>query len=620
MQEIVGTSNKILEVNLSTGDFAVGDITEKDRRLYLGGKGLGLKLLYDRLKPGVDPLGEENIIAFMPGVLMGTGAPCSGRFEAMTKSPLTGIMVTASCGGPFGMALKTSGWDALIIRGKAKKPCYLYIDSKGAELRDAKKLWGKDTQQAQASVEKEGSGSVVIGPAGEHLVRFANLCSGHRFLGRGGMGAVFGSKNLKAVVAKGNEFKIVPAKKKKFDKARKTLNAYIARNSVTSGSYRNFGTNANVNLSNAAWILPVRNFTGGSHGEAHKISGEEIAANHDTKYHTCKPCSILCGHKGTFAGKVRSVPEYETTGLLGSNLEIFDPVAISDFNDTCTLMGMDTISAGGTIAWAMEATERGLIKSNLKFGSKEGVVQSLKDIAYGKGLGKDLMMGSRWLSKKYGGEDFAIQVKGMEMAAYDPRGAFGQGLSYAVANRGACHLSTSLFTLECYFGMASPKAGRGKATMVKFFENVYAALNSLHICHFTAFAVFLEPPLVKFSPVPVLKILVQNLTPVALAVMDISLWPELWSSVTGKRLGMLGFKKAGERIHVLERYMNTREGISSKDDTLPVRMLSESRKCDHHGRTVPLDWMRRRYYKARGFDSDGIPKAGLLRRLGIEAN
>ncbi|MBP7582435.1 MAG: aldehyde ferredoxin oxidoreductase family protein [Spirochaetes bacterium] len=620
MQEIVGTSNKILEVNLSTGDFAVGDITEKDRRLYLGGKGLGLKLLYDRLKPGVDPLGEENIIAFMPGVLMGTGAPCSGRFEAMTKSPLTGIMVTASCGGPFGMALKTSGWDALIIRGKAKKPCYLYIDSKGAELRDAKKLWGKDTQQAQASVEKEGSGSVVIGPAGEHLVRFANLCSGHRFLGRGGMGAVFGSKNLKAVVAKGNEFKIVPAKKKKFDKARKTLNAYIARNSVTSGSYRNFGTNANVNLSNAAWILPVRNFTGGSHGEAHKISGEEIAANHDTKYHTCKPCSILCGHKGTFAGKVRSVPEYETTGLLGSNLEIFDPVAISDFNDTCTLMGMDTISAGGTIAWAMEATERGLIKSNLKFGSKEGVVQSLKDIAYGKGLGKDLMMGSRWLSKKYGGEDFAIQVKGMEMAAYDPRGAFGQGLSYAVANRGACHLSTSLFTLECYFGMASPKAGRGKATMVKFFENVYAALNSLHICHFTAFAVFLEPPLVKFSPVPVLKILVQNLTPVALAVMDISLWPELWSSVTGKRLGMLGFKKAGERIHVLERYMNTREGISSKDDTLPVRMLNESRKCDHHERTVPLEWMRRRYYKARGFDSDGIPKAGLLRRLGIEAN
>lgn len=620
MQEIVGTSNKILEVNLSTGDFAVGEITDKDRRMYLGGKGLGLKLLYDRMKPGTDPLGEENIIAFMPGVLMGTGAPCSGRFEAVTKSPLTGIMVTASCGGPFGMALKTSGWDALIVRGKAKKPCYLYIDSKGVQIRDAKKLWGKDTQQTQDAIEKEGAGSVVIGPAGEHLVSFANLCSGHRFLGRGGMGAVLGSKNLKAVVAKGGEFKIVPAKQKKFDRARKTLNNYIGRNSITSGSYRNFGTNANVNLSNAAWILPVRNFTGGSHGEAHKISGEEIAANYNTKYHTCKPCSILCGHKGAFAGKERSVPEYETTGLMGSNLEIFDPVTIAEWNDICTQMGMDTISTGGTLAWAMEATERGLIKSGLKFGSKDNVAQTIKDIAYARGLGKDLAMGSRWLSKKYGGEDFAIQVKGLEMAAYDPRGAFGQGLSYAVANRGACHLSTSLFTLECYFGMASPKAGRGKATMVKFFENVYAALNSLHICHFTAFAVFLEPPLVKFSPVPVLKILVQNLTPVALAVMDISLWPELWSSVTGKRLGMLGFKKAGERVHVLERYMNTREGISKKDDTLPVRMLAEPRKCDHNGRTVPLDWMLKRYYNARGFDENGIPKERLLRKLGIETN
>ncbi len=617
MQEIVGTSNKILEVDLSTGVTSIGEITDKDRRDYMGGKGLGLKLLYDRLKPGVDPLGEENIIAFMPGVLMGTGAPCSGRFEAVTKSPLTGIMVTASCGGPFGMALKTSGWDALIIRGAAKNPSYLFIDSKGAEIRDAKGVWGKDTREAQAALEKEGA-SVVIGPAGEHLVRYANLCSGHRFLGRGGMGAVFGSKNLKAVVARGGEFKIVPVKKKKFDKARKTLNRYISRNSITSGSYRNFGTNANVNLSNAAWILPVRNFSGGSHGEAHKISGETIAENYNTKYHTCKPCSILCGHKGTFAGKERSVPEYETTGLMGSNLEIFDPVAISEWNEICALMGMDTISTGGSLAWAMEATEKGLFESDLKFGFAGNISQTLKDIAYGKGVGKELGMGSKWLSRKYGGENFAIHVKGLEMAAYDPRGAFGQGLSYAVANRGACHLSTSLFTLEAYFDMASPKAKRGKATMVKFFENVYAALNSLHICHFTAFAVFLEPPLVKLSPTPVLKLLTQNITPVALAVMDISLWPELWSSVTGKRLGMLGFKKVGERVHVLERYMNTREGVSKKDDTLPGRMLSEPRKCDHKERTVPLDKMIGRYYRVRGYDKNGVPKDRLLRRLGIE--
>jgi len=454
------------------------------------------------------------------------------------------------------------------------------------------------------------------------MVRFANICSGHRFLGRGGMGAVLGSKNLKGIVAKGKEYKIVPANEKFFDKTRKKFNKYINQNSITSGSYRNFGTNANVNLSNAAWILPVRNFTGGSHGEAHKISGETIREKHDTKYHTCKPCTILCGHKGAFAGKERSVPEYETTGLLGSNLGIFDTVAISDFNEVCTLMGMDTISAGGTIAWAMEATEKGLFSSNLKFGSAPEVTQTLKDIALTRGIGKELAMGSRWLAKKYGGEEFAIHVKGMEMAAYDPRGCYGHGLSYAVANRGACHLSTSLFTLEAYFDMASPYAKRNKHTMVKFFENVYAAMNSLHICHFTAFPVFLEPPLIRFTPVPGLKLLTQNLTPLALALMDVSLWPELWASVLGKTyiplVSMRKFLAIGERIHVLERYMNTREGISKKDDTLPGRLLNEGRKCDPLERTVPLEPMLRKYYKARGYDENGIPTKRTLKRLKIE--
>ncbi len=622
MQEIIGTSNKILEVDLTSKNFTIGEIDPKDRNMYLGGKGLGLKLFYDRVPAGIDPLGEENIIAFMPGVLMGTGAACSGRFEAITKSPLTGIMATASCGGPFGMALKTSGWDGLIIKGISKSPVYLVISSKGAEFKDAKGLWGKDTMKAQEVLAKDGSGAVVIGPAGENLVRYANICSGHRFLGRGGMGAVMGSKNLKAVVSVGKEFTIIPKNKKKFEAARKQLGKYISSNSITSGSYRNFGTNANVNQSNAAGILPVKNFTGGAHGEAHKISGELMAEKFDTKYHTCKPCSILCGHKGTFNGVTRSVPEYETIGLLGSNLLIFDPIKIAEWNDICSALGMDTISAGGTIAWAMEATEKGLFKSNLKFGSPDGIAEVLKEIGQMKGIGKDLAMGSRWCAKKYGGEEFAIHVKGMEMAAYDPRGCIGHGLSYAVANRGACHLSTSMFTLEAFFDMASPNAKRGKHTMVKFFEEVYAGMNSLHICHFTAFAIFLEPPLIKFTPVPGLKLLTQNLTPLALNLMDISLWPQLWSGVVGKTyipyLGMLKFRKTGERIHVLERYMNTREGISKKDDTLPARFLFEGRKSDAEQKTVPIDKMLPKYYKARGFDENGIPKDSTLRRLGIK--
>jgi len=618
MQEIIGTSNRVLEIDLSTKKTNVIDVSRKDREMYLGGKGLGLKLLYDRLESGIDPLGEKNMIAFMVGVLMGTGAPCSGRFSAVTKSPLTGIMVSSSCGGPFGIALKTSGWDGLIIKGSSKKPVYLIIDSKGVQFKGAAKIWGKDTSEVQEVLDKEGSGSVVIGPAGENLVRYANICSGHRFLGRGGMGAVMGSKNLKGITAIGKEFKIIPKNRIKFNKARKKLSKFIEANSITSESYRNFGTNANVNLSNAAGILPVKNFTGGSHGEAHKISGETIREKHNTEFDACKRCTIRCGHKGTFGGEIRSVPEYETIGLLGSNIEIFDPVVISQWNDICSKMGMDTISFGGTIAWTMEATEKGLIKTGLKFGMTDGVSEMINDIANSEGLGKELKMGSRWLSKKYGGEDFAMHVKGMEMAAYDPRGAIGHGLSYAVANRGACHLSSSLFTLEAYFNMASPYAKRWKGKMVDFFENVYSAVNSLHICHFTAFAVFLEPPLIKYTPTPLLKLFTQNLAPAALSLMDIRAWPNLWSGVTGIRKGMMNFKKSGKRIHVLERYINTREGISRKDDTLPARLLREGRKCDSTERVVPLDKMLDAYYRSKGYNKNGIPKARTLKKLGIE--
>jgi aldehyde:ferredoxin oxidoreductase len=253
-------------------------------------------------------------------------------------------------------------------------------------------------------------------------------------------------------------------------------------------------------LSNKAGILPVRNFTGGSHGEAHKVSGERIMEKYNGKFDTCKPCSILCGHKATFNGTENPVPEYETTGLLGPNLEIFDPVAISEFNEICGRMGMDTISSGGTIAWAMEATEKGLFKSDLKFGSAPGVSKALLDIAHARGIGKELGMGSRWLSKKYGGEDFAMHVKGLELAAYDPRGAFGQGLSYAVANRGACHLSSAFFALEAYLHMYMPYTTWGKASYTEFAENCFDAVNSLHICQFTAFPVFLQRLSLKCFP------------------------------------------------------------------------------------------------------------------------
>jgi aldehyde:ferredoxin oxidoreductase len=617
MQEIVGTSDKILEVDLTRKKVLVTSVKPRERKLYLGGKGLGLKLLFDRMRPGIDPLGEENIIAFMPGVLMATGAPCSARFAGVTKSPLTGIMAASSCGGPFGMNLKTAGWDGLLIKGKAEGPTYLRITSAGVEFKDAADLWGLDTVSAQARLAERHTGVLVIGPAGENLVRFANIASGDRFLGRGGMGAVLGSKNLKAVVARGGAYKIKPADQAAFEKSKKKATAYINRNRVTGTLYRKYGTPANVALNLKGKILPVNNFQDGVHPDALRISGEETKKTRHTSHHTCKPCTILCGKKGTFAGQTVPSPEYETVCLLGSNLGIFDIDKISEWNRICAEMGMDTISAGGTLAWVMEATERGFVQSNLKFGSSEGVSDALVDIALGRGFGREMAMGTRTLSEKYGGTSFAMQVKGLELAGYDPRGAFGHGLACAVANRGGCHLSAFLVGQEVFLHLLRPHAVRAKADYVKFFESLNNCVNSLQTCLFTMFPYLLEPLLTKYTPNPALALLMQEIPPAAIPLIDYSLYKDFWCAVTGIKMSLREYLRAGDRITVLERLMNTREGIWRLHDTLPDRLLKEGRRSDPENRTVPLEKLRAKYYMKRGYDHNGIPTAKTLTKLGI---
>ena len=438
MKTIVGTSNRIVEINLTTGNVIEFQIDAKDRQRFLGAKGLGLKLLYDRMERGIDPLGAENYLAFMMGVLMGTGAPCTGRFSALTKSPLTGIMLHSSCGGPFGMAYKTAGYDGLLVTGRAQAPVVIRIDESGTRLEDGTDCWGLGTEETQRRLNPDSkSGVVAIGPAGENRVRIANAVSGHRFLGRGGLGAVMGSKNLKAIVVRGRTHKIVPANTKLFAKAKKRAARYIEKNPITSDSYRKYGTSSHVNWCNEGGILPVKNFREGSHPQAEQVSGERMRTRYNARPSTCKPCSIMCGHKGTHAdGSVRQIPEYETVGLLGPNLGIFDPDAITAFSDRCGDLGMDTISAGSILAWCMEAGEKELIPTDLKFGAIAGIEQALVDMAHRTGFGNEMADGTRALSEKYGGRDFAIQIKGLEMPAYDPRGSWGQGLAYAVANRG----------------------------------------------------------------------------------------------------------------------------------------------------------------------------------------
>ncbi|MCK4661724.1 MAG: aldehyde ferredoxin oxidoreductase family protein [Bacteroidales bacterium] len=617
MKEIAGTNNKILEIDLSANKIEIIQVSEQDRKLFLGGKGLGLKLLSQRLTPGTDPLSPENVLVINTGVYMGSNVPCSARFNAVTKSPLTGIIVSSSCGGPFGMALKKAGYDGLILKGKAEVPSQIVISSK-IEIKPASELWGLDTQETQDKLKLEkNSGALVIGPAGENKVLFANVVSGHRFLGRGGIGAVLGSKNIKAIVAIGQKIKLKPVKAQKLQSVKKLGTKYINQNYITSQKYRNFGTNSHVNICNKVGLLPVRNFSESFHLDAHKVSGELYAEKFTKRHKTCKPCSILCGHEGEFNGKVMAIPEYETTGLFGPNLEVFDPVAIAEWNDQCGKLGIDTITAGSVLAWAMEATEKGLIKSNLKFGSTKNIEQALNEIACRKGLGNDLANGTRALSEKYGGKEYAIHVKGLELAAYHPNGAFGQALGYAVANRGACHLSSAMFSIEGTLGYVKPHTTLSKAKFTDYFENLYAAINSMHGCQFTSYAYLLEPFIVKNTPEFLLGLVMQYLPNLAMVFLDIGIYSKSFESISGIKLTKKQMLKAGKRIHVLERLLNTREGISRKDDTLPQRFLKESQKKDRKNKMIPLHKMLDQYYKIKGYDKNGIPNTKTLKRLGL---
>jgi aldehyde:ferredoxin oxidoreductase len=611
--------HQVLEINLSDRKVHSFSIQPQDRRHYLGGKGLGLKYLYERLQPGLDPFDPRNVLVFMNGVYMGTKATCSGRFAGLTKSPLTGVIVSGTCGGPFGQALMSTGYEGLIVTGKAEKPLILEIDGEEIKFRDADGLWGLDTQETQQHLELgKKDGALVIGPAGENLVWYANIVSGHRCLGRGGLGAVMGSKNLKAIAVRGKPYQPAIHDPQRFQRVLRETNRRVTSHYYTGFQFRNYGTSTNVMLSNKANILPVNNFQGGSSPQAELVSGETTKERFNTKPYTCQPCSILCGHQGDYPQGRLKAPEYETNAILGPNLGLFDPVLTAEWDNLCTKLGLDTISAGGTLAYTLEATQKGLLNSGLRFESAEGIPEMLHDIAYRQGLGDELANGSRWMTGKYGGSDFAIQVKGLEVAAYDPRGAWGQGLSYAVSNRGACHLTGGIFPLEAYYHFFNPTSTRGKATMLPFLENMIAAVNSMQICLFTSFGVILEAPLISWVPQPLMAIAMQYLTKITTLLMDMSPYTHFYESITGEKLSRKDFLRAGERIVILERWMNHREGIGRAEDTLPGRFLNESRPNDPLKLTVPLDKMLDAYYRERRYDEQGVPERALLDELQIE--
>ncbi len=627
MKTIIGESRRYLEVDLSSGTVRVVMPDDEELHDYLGGKGLGLKFIYDRLggKDGsalgaVDPLGPENILAFMMGAFLGTGAPCSARFAGVTKSPLTGLMVTSSCGGPFGMALKTAGWDGILVTGKAHRPSVLRVDEHGARIELAAELWGLETGPAQEKlVDNPRLGALVIGPAGERGVLYANIRSGHRYLGRGGMGAVMGAKNLKAVVALGRSYEIRPADPERYARLNERARRYINRNGFIR-AFRAYGTNYGVNPGVDRGYAPVRNFRDRTDERCRALSGEAMAERYRTTHAACAPCTVLCGHKGTYPdGKVRHIPEYETVGLWGGNIMNFDPDLVAVWNDRMGELGLDTISCGATVSWAMEAAERGIRPSALAFGKTDNIISMLDDIGYRHGEGEELGLGSRRLAQKYGGLEFAAQVKGLEMAAYDPRAGWGQGLNYAVANRGGCHLNAYPIALEAIFRYLPQYSVHGKASWVDFFEDFFSAVNSTQTCQFSAFGYLLEPPIAKYTPRPLLKIAMTIAPDIAQRLLDWSCLSGLFEAITGRRMPPKDFRRAGRRTHVLERLMNCHCGVRARDDTLPARFLTEAKTKHPDESVVPIEPLVRAYYRRKGYDSDGVPTARTLADLGIKA-
>ena len=615
MTDIIAVTNKVLDVDLTTGRIHTIDISSDDRKHYIGGKGLALKLLYDYVKTGIDPLSPDNILIMMTGPSLGTAAPSGGRFAVVSKSPLTGIFASSYTGGRFGLNLKRAGYDGIMVRGKSSSPVYIKINNGETGIEDASSLWGMDTYDLQESRKEEGDW-VVIGPAGENLVKFSVIAAGKRIAGRCGLGAVMGSKNLKGIVAKGSR-KIRPADQDRFDRAVKTARKKIKSHDITGAILPDQGTPLNVLKYGPFGIMPVRNFSRSNVKNINDISGETIRDKYSEKKHGCVGCPIQCGRSGVFNNKKMTSPEYETIGLMGSNLMISDLPTIASWNEQLNRLGMDTITTGNVIGFAMELTEKGIIQSNLAFGQTEGIKEIIDDIAHRRGLGNDLAEGVKKLSEKVGGTDFAIHVKGLEMASYDPRGCTGQGLGYATANSGATHLSGSTHAIEAE-SYLHPHGTKGKAHFVKFLQDLTEAVNSSIFCIWTEFPFLEENFIYKYTPDFVMRLLMRNVPGIAVATTDLSDYAAILSGLLGFKFTQKDFIKIGERIFNLERFMNCREGIGRKDDTLPPRILKEVREDGFP--PIELEKMLVKYYRLRDWDDLGQPKTSLLSKLDIQSD
>ncbi len=597
-----GWQGQILRVNLTKGTCKKEKLDPKLARAYIGGRGLGTKILYDEVDPKVDPLSPNNKLIMATGPLTGTNASTGGRYMVITKSPLTGAIACSNSGGYIGAEIKFCGHDFLIFEGRSKSPVYLWLDNGKAELRPADKVWGKTTNETEDRLKAETHEEAhvcSIGPAGEKRALTACVMNDkHRAAGRSGVGAVMGAKNLKAVVAKGTQ-SVKVARPKEFMAACLAVVKKLKESAVTGSGLPKYGTPILVNVINAHGFLPTRNFQQGQFEGADKVSGETIADTILVKNKGCFACTIACARvsevkegKHTGAGEG---PEYESDWALGIDTGVSDLGAVTKANYLCNELGMDTIEAGVAVATAMELFEKGYIPQSdigrpLRFGDGDALVWLIEEMGYRRGFGELAAQGGYRVAEKYGHPELFMGVKKQAFPAYDGRGAQGMALGYATANRGACHLRGYTISVEV-FGIPKkmdPFATEGKAEVSKLFQDVTAFVDSTGICLFTTFGIGAE-----------------------------DIYPML-EHATGGGYTLEECLKIGERIWNLERLFNLKAGLSGKDDTLPPRILHEGiPEGPAKGMVGKLPEMLPEYYKMRGWEPTGVPSKAKLKELAL---
>lgn len=598
-----GWAGKILRIDLSKRKILKQPLSQQLARNFVGGRGLGAKILFDELKPRTDPLSENNILIVAVGPLTGTSIPTS-RCVFVTKSPLTHAYLCSFMGGFFPAELKFAGYDALIVSGKAEEPVYIWIKDDEVEIRNAKEVWGMQTDETEKKIRQETDPKArvaCIGPAGENLVKYACVIADRRAAGRGGVGAVMASKNLKAIAVRGSG-QVNIADPETFKKLRKNLFKEVT--SVPQMLSR-YGSSGVVSIMNELGVLPTRNFITGVFEGIEKISGETFD-KFTIKKETCFSCPIGCGQvrvvkDGPYAGFETVGPEYETIVMFGSHCGNSCPEAIIAADSLCDKLGLDTMSTGYVIGFVMDLYEKGILSKeetdglDLRFGNHQAIIEMIKKIAFKDGIGKILAEGSLGAAKKIGrgAEKYVMAVKGLEMPGYDPRGLKGHGLSIATSNRGACH-NRGYATQETrgWPWHEDRFAVKGKGRLAAINQNRCCIIDYSIWCLFFAFRVNFEVYTAKFLPA-------------VTGIDDFGSVDELL--------------KIGERINNVERAFNVREGFTRKDDIFPERFLKEPMpEGNSKGQIFEMKPMLDEYYEVRGWDLEtGIPKREKLEELGL---